>query len=53
MLLTKSEVLSERVVTKKLKVKTRLDQNFWSKSVAHPFSLLTSLFDQNLGQKAF
>jgi hypothetical protein len=53
MLLTKSEVLSERVVTKKLLVKTRLDQTSWSKSIAHLFSLFTSPFDQNLGQKAF
>jgi hypothetical protein len=53
MLLTKSEVLSERVVTKKLLIKTRLDQTSWSKGVAHLFSLFTSLLDQNLGQKAF
>jgi hypothetical protein len=53
MLLTKSEVLSERVVTKKLLVKTRLDQTSWLKGVAHLFSLFTSPFDQNLGQKAF
>jgi hypothetical protein len=49
MLLTKSEVLAERVVTKAQLVKTRLDQTFWS----YKASLFTSLFDQNLGQKAF
>jgi hypothetical protein len=53
MLLTKSEVLTERVVTKVQLVKTRLDQTSWSKSIAHLFSLFTSLFDQHLGQKAF
>jgi hypothetical protein len=53
MMLTKSEVLTERVVTKAQLVKTRLDQKSWSQSIAHLFSLFTSLFDQNLGQKAF
>jgi hypothetical protein len=53
MLLTKSEVLTERVVTKNLLVKTHHDQTYLGQKASRTFFLSSSLlFNQHFGQKA-